>query len=93
MVEREIVKDEEGYRVMEYRCEYCGTLLWRRYLHNDQEVIVGDCRHYTWEIVGNGCYPHEIDPQICEGINEIVKKSIKKIEESTSTYFLIPKDS
>ncbi len=35
MVEREIVKDEEGYRVMEYRCEYCGTLLWRRYLRID----------------------------------------------------------
>ncbi len=39
MVEREIVKDEEGYRVMEYRCEYCGTLFRRRidkviYLHD-----------------------------------------------------------
>ncbi len=75
---------------MEYRCEYCGTLLWRRYLHNDEEVVVSDCRHYTWEIVGNGCYPDELDKEICEGTDEIVKKSIKKIEESTTTYFLIP---
>jgi len=85
--------DEEGYRFRRYYCTIDKKTLWIQYMHNDQEVIIGECEHYYWENIGNGCYPDEIDPQICEGTRETVEKSVKKIEESSSTYFLIPKDS
>jgi hypothetical protein len=92
-IDWEIEKDEEGYRIRKYFCTVDKKTLWIMYLHNDQEIIVGECEHYYWENIGNGCYPDEMDPYICKGTEETVKKAIKKIKESTSTYFLIPRQS
>jgi hypothetical protein len=93
MVVGEIVEEEEGIRVMEYKCEIDGEVLWRKYLHNDVEVVGNSCEHYSWEVVGNGCYPFPLDEEICRGTEEIVNNSIKKIEEGTSIWFLVPRQS
>ena len=85
--------DEEGYRVRKYYCAADGKILWIKYMHNDQEVIVDECEHFRWEPVGNGCYPDKLDEELCAGVDDLVRESLKKIEESTSTYFLIPKYS
>ncbi|ALG97129.1 hypothetical protein AVT98_gp37 [Sulfolobales virus YNP1] len=89
----EIEKDEEGYRLKKYYCTIDGKTLWIRYLHNDVEVVIGDCDHFHWESVGNGCYPFPIDEEICAGVEDIVKESIKKIEDGTTIYFLIQTQS
>ena len=91
-ITREIAYEEE-FRVIEYKCSICNITLWKRYVHNDIEVVVGDCDHFKWESVGNGCYPVEIDKDICEGTRELAKQRIKKIEDGTTIYFLIPTHS
>ena len=82
--------DEEGYRFRKYYCTEDGKVLWVQYMHNDVEIVTGECKHFKWISVGNGCYPDPIDEQICAGIDDLVKESLKRIEESTTTYFLVP---
>jgi len=84
---------EEEYKVREYYCTIDKKVLWKRYLHNDEEIVTGDCEHYQWEPVGSGCYPDPLDEQICAGVDETVQKSIKKIYDGTTIYFLIPRES
>ena len=59
-------------------------------MNNDIEIVVGECRHFRWESVGNGCYPDPVDMEICAGVDELIEQSWKRIEESTTTYFLVP---
>jgi hypothetical protein len=84
---------EEEFRIRKYYCTVDKNVLWKKYMHNDEEVIIGNCQHFEWESIGNGCYPDPIDEQICSGVEETVEKSIKKIYDGTTIYFLIPKDS
>jgi len=87
------VEDEEGVKVRQYKCEIDGKTLWRRYVHNNVEVLANDCDHYEWEAIGNGCYPIETDSEICRGTKETVKESVKKIDEGTTIWFLVPRRS
>ena len=89
----EIETDEDGYRFEKYYCTKDRQVLWIRYLHNDVEVIVNDCEHYYWEPVGSGCYPDPLDEEICAGIDETVRQSIKKVYDGSTIYFLIPRQS
>jgi len=84
----EVVK-EEGKIITQYRCRKDGTILWEE-LQNGESIKGTNCKHYRWEPVGNGCYPDQIDPQICEGTEEIVEKRVKKIDQGTTIWFLIP---
>ncbi len=86
MIVKEIHK-EEGE--IQYKCKMDGTILWRKF-DNGVEVKACSCDHYEWIPVGNGCYPLPLDEEICRGIEEIAKSSIKKIEEGTSIWFLVP---
>jgi len=83
---RERVK-EEGKII--YRCRKDGVVLWEE-LNNGLLIRGTDCSHYRWEPVGNGCYPFPMDKEICEGVEEISKKRIKKISSGTTIWFLIP---
>jgi len=82
-------KGSEGL-VTYYKCPSDGTILWKEF--DDGHCIRGnDCKHFYWEGVGNGCYPVELDPEICRGTDQIAKKRIKKIEEGTTVWFLLEK--
>jgi len=84
---KEKVTGEEGTQVI-YKCEEDGEVLWEEL---DGIAIKGtDCPHYTWEPVGNGCYPDVMDKGICEGVEEIAEKRVKKISSGTTIWFLIP---
>ena len=72
-----------------YRCRKDGTILWEE-LDNGIAIKGAECSHYEWISVGNGCYPDELDPQICEGTEEIAKKRVKKIDQGTTIWFLVP---
>jgi len=88
MVVREQVFDEEGTHVL-YRCEHDGTVLMREY--SNGAIVGNSCSHYHWEMVGNGCYPIKLNKEICAGVEEIVRESIKKIDEGLTIWFLVPK--
>ena len=83
---RERVK-EEGKVI--YRCRKDGIILWEE-IDNGIAIKGADCPHYTWEPVGNGCYPDVMDKGICEGVEEIAEKRVKKISSGTTIWFLIP---
>ena len=84
---KEKVTGEEGTQVI-YKCEEDGEVLWEEL---DGIAIKGtDCPHYTWEPVGNGCYPFPMDKEICKGVEEITEKRIKKIDQGTTIWFLVP---
>jgi len=89
-IKMEIEEEEDGTKVEVYKCGIDGEVLWRRYPHNYVEVIGNSCEHFRWEMVGNGCYPFPLDEEICRGTDELVEKSIKKIDEGTSIWFLVP---
>jgi hypothetical protein len=76
-----------------FKCSQDGEVLWREYLQNNIEVRGNNCSHFEWIPVGNGCYPDPMDEEICRGTEEIVNNSIKKIEEGTSIWFLVPRQS
>lgn len=87
----EIVKEihkEEGE--IQYKCKMDDTILWREF-DNGVEVKACSCDHYEWISVGNGCYPIELDENICAGVQEIRQKAVKKIDEGTTIWFLLPK--
>jgi len=84
----EVVK-EEGKIITQYRCRKDGTILWEE-LDNGFSIKGADCPHYTWEPVGNGCYPDVLDEEICKGVEEITEKRIKKIDQGTTIWFLVP---
>ena len=81
--------DEEGTQLYMYRCKEDGEILWTRY-ENDVEIVGSSCKHYEWKPVGNGCYPFPMDKEICEGVEKIAKKRVKKISSGTTIWFLIP---
>jgi len=81
--------DEEGTQLYIYRCKEDGEVLWEE-LQSGMAIRGRDCEHYRWEPVGNGCYPDELDPQICEGVKKIAKQKIKKVDEGTTIWFLVP---
>jgi len=78
--------DEE----IQYKCSEDGTVIWVEY-DNGVQIHGSDCKHFKWEWAGNGCYPDQLDPEICSGIEDIVNESIKKIWEGTTVWFLVPK--
>ena len=84
----EVVK-EEGKIITQYRCRKDGTILWEE-LQNGESIKGTNCKHYHWEPVGNGCYPFPLDEEICEGTEEIVEKRVKKIDQGTTIWFLVP---
>ena len=87
----EVVKEKEGGKIItKYRCRKDGTILWEE-LSDGTPIRGTDCTHYEWTPVGNGCYPDELDPEICEGVKEIAEKRIKKISNGTTIWFLIPR--
>ena len=83
---KEKVTDEGTYL---YRCEEDGTILWEE-LSDGTSIKGTDCSHYRWEPVGNGCYPFPMDKEICKGTEEVVEKRVKKIDEGTMYWFLVP---
>ncbi len=89
-IDWEIEVDEEGFRFRKYYCTVDKKVLWIRYLHNDAEIVTSECKHFKWIEVGNGCYPSPLDEEICDGIKDLIKESLKKIDEGTTIYFLIP---
>jgi len=88
-IEKEWVRDEEGW-VTYYKCAGDGEILWEEY-DNGVQIHGNNCEHFEWEWAGNGCYPDQLDPVICSGIEDIVNESIKKIWEGTTIWFLVPK--
>jgi len=84
----EVVK-EEGKIITQYRCRKDGTILWEE-LQNGESIKGTNCKHYHWEPVGNGCYPDVLDEEICKGVEEITEKRIKKIDQGTTIWFLVP---
>jgi len=84
----EVVK-EEGKIITQYRCRKDGTILWEE-LQNGESIKGTNCKHYRWEPVGNGCYPDVLDEEICKGVEEITEKRIKKIDQGTTIWFLVP---
>jgi len=86
---RERVKEDDAW-VTYYKCSKDSTILWEE-LDNGFCFKGSDCKHFEWTPVGNGCYPDQLDPVICEGTEEIVGQRIKKIDEGTTVWFLIPK--
>ena len=91
MIVKEITY-EDGMRVTEYKCKQDQHILLKEY-ENGAQVILSDCQHYIWESVGNGCYPFPMDPEICQGVDEIAQKSIKKVFEGLTVWFLVPSQS
>jgi len=85
---KEKVTDEEATQVI-YKCEEDGEVLWEE-LQSGVIIRGRDCEHYRWEPVGNGCYPFPMDKEICKGTEEVVEKRVKKIDEGTTIWFLIP---
>jgi hypothetical protein len=77
---------DEGTQL--YRCEEDGVVLWEE-LNNGVLIRGTDCPHYSWEPVGNGCYPFPMDEEVCKGTEKVVEKRIKKIDEGTTIWFLI----
>ncbi len=83
---REVVK-EEG-KIL-YRCSKDGVVLCEE-LDSGFLVRGAECSHFRWEPVGNGCYPFPMDEEICKGVEEITEKRIKKIDQGTTIWFLVP---
>ncbi len=83
---------EDELKVREYYCTKDRKVLWKKYMNNDVEVVMGSCEHFEWEPVGSGCYPDPMDEEICAGIKDLTRKAIKKIDDGTTTYFLIARD-
>ena len=82
--------DEEGTQLYIYRCKEDGVLLWEE-LNNGILIRGTDCPHYEWTPVGNGCYPQSLDEEICEGVNDIKEKAVKKKDEGLTIWFLVPR--
>jgi len=74
----------------QFKCSVDGTVLWEE-LDNGFSIKGTDCEHFYWDWAGNGCYPDQLDPEICYGIEDIVKKAVKKIWSGTTIWFLLPK--
>ena len=83
-LQKQIHKDE-----IIFKCPYDGTVLWIEF-NNGAQIRGDSCSHYVWEAIGNGCYPDELDPQICSGTHEIVEKSIMKLDQGMTIWFLVP---
>ena len=84
---------EDEYKVREYYCTKDKKVLWKMYMHNNVEIVTGSCEHFEWEPVGSGCYPDPMDEEICAGIEDLIKESLKKIDDGTTIYFLVPKST
>ncbi len=74
----------------QYRCAVDLSILWQE-LDNGVYLRGDDCEHFYWEPVGNGCYPFQLDSQICNGIDDILRRYVKKIWSGTSIWFLLPR--
>jgi hypothetical protein len=92
MIIEEKVINEEGRQITYYKCKEDNEVLWFRY-DNGTEGLGGSCSHYEWEMIGNGCYPQQLDEEICKGTENIVRESIKKIDEGLTIWFLVPTHS
>jgi len=82
------VTDEEATQVI-YKCEEDGEVLWEE-LQSGVTIRGRDCEHYRWEPVGNGCYPQPLDKEVCEGVEDVKEKAVKKIDQGLTIWFLVP---
>gem|GEM_PF-4456537 len=75
-------------------CPICGKTLGIVYYNKQYPVYQffkeGECKHYRWEEVGNGCYPFPQNQEICKGVEELKKVARLIFRSGTTYYFLVP---
>ena len=84
-----LVDEVETAYGTEFRCDIDGRVLWFRYPNGEEEPRCS-CTHFYWTILGNGCYPIPQNSELCGDVDLIVRNSVKKIQNGTSYYFLLP---
>lgn len=85
----EITEYNEHYKLI---CDKCGKTLAEVYYANSQYLFYpkNDCQHYMWIQIGNGCVDNpEINPEICRGTEELLKKAEKIYYDGTTVYLLV----